>query len=92
MLYLSQAVREKLLKRQITEAQLVQCFANREGPALIDNREEHRTDPPTRWFVASTDYGIVLKICFVLDGGIVSIKTAYKATDEVARIYRKYAL
>lgn len=92
MLYLSPSVREKLKKRNITEAQLYQCFANREGHYLVDDREEHRTVPQTKWFVASTDYGIRLKICFVYDAAttIVDIKTAYLATDEVARIYTKY--
>lgn len=94
MLYLSPSVREKLKKRNITEAHLLQCFANREGRALVDDREEHRTNPPTRWFVASTDYGLMLKVCYVHEPerGILEIKTAYPATEEVTRIYRKYAL
>lgn len=94
MLYLSPSVREKLRKRQITEAHIVQCFANRDGKYLIDDREEHRTDPPTKWFVASTDYGIVLKVCFVFDptSKLIEIKTAYTATPVVAALYKKKAL
>ena len=93
MLFLSPRIREKLLQRNITEAQLLQCFANREGPPLLDSREEHRTNPPTQWFVASTDYGIILKVCYVHDPAtnIIDIKTAYPATEEVIRIYKKYA-
>ena len=93
MLYMSPSVREKLRKRQITEAQVLQCFANRAGKYLIDDREEHKTMPPTKWFVASTDYGIVLKVCFVFDpdSKLVEIKTAYPATPEVAGIYKKKA-
>jgi hypothetical protein len=93
MLYLSPSVREKLRKRQITEAHVTQCFANRNGKYLIDDREEHRTAPPTKWFVASTDYGIILKVCFVFDPDtkLIEIKTAYPATAEVAAIYKKKA-
>lgn len=94
MLYLSPGVREKLRKRQITEAHLMQCFANRPGKYLLDDREEHRTMPPTKWFVAPTDYGIILKVCFVFDplSKLIEVKTAYPATDVVAAIYNKKAL
>ena len=93
MLYMSPSVREKLRKRQITEAQVLQCFANRNGKFLIDDREEHKTTPPTKWFVASTDYGIILKVCFVLDPSskLIEIKTAYPATLQVAAMYKKKA-
>ena len=93
-IYMTQKVREKLLeKHSVTEAQVIQCFANRTAGSLLDDREANRTPPPTKWFIAQTDYGIKLKICYVFDPvtQLVEIKTAYKANDEEIRIYEKYA-
>jgi hypothetical protein len=92
-LYISTRVREKLLsKHQVTEGQIIQCFANRTGRDLFDTRPEHRTDPPTRWFIAQTDYGIKLKICFIYDPTteLVEIKSAFSPNEEEIRIYKKY--
>lgn len=94
MLYFSPGVREKLKARSITEAQVLECFANRDGKYLIDDREEHKTDPPTQWFVGSTDYGIILKICFVFDPAskLLNIKTAYTPNRQVIELYRSKAV
>lgn len=95
VLYFSPSVRTKLKTRhRVTEAQVLQCFANREGRYLVDDREEHKTVPPTQWFVASTDYGMILKVMFVFDPAtkLIEIKSAYPANAEIQRIYRKYAL
>lgn len=92
-LYISTAVREKLLtKHQVTEAQIVQCFANRSGRMLLDTRPQHLTDPVTQWFIAETDYGIKLKICFVFDPatGVCEIKTAFPPNDVEKRIYKDH--
>lgn len=91
-LFLSARVREKLLARNITEAHVVQCFANRAGRDLFDNRPKHKTDPPTRWFIAETDYGIKLKVCFIYhqDTQLVEIKSAFKPNDEEVAIYAKH--
>lgn len=90
---ISPRVREKLGKpdHDVTEVEIVQCFANREAGDCLDTREEHRTDPVTRWFVAETDRGRRLKIVYMLQPGDVEIKSAYPANDEVTRIYRKFA-
>lgn len=92
-IFISAAVREKLLhKHQVTEAQIIQCFANRTGRTLYDKRAQHLTDPLTEWFIAETDYGIKLKVCFVLDPstGVVEIKSAFPPNAEEIRIYKKY--
>ena len=91
-LILSQAVRAKLAAKEppVSESEIEQCFANRAGKLLIDNRAENGTNPYTRWFIAETDFGRKLKICFIpLDGGIV-IKTAYDPNEQELRIYRKH--
>lgn len=93
-LYLTLSVREKLKgKHGVTEDEVVECFANRDRGSLIDTREQHQTVPPTRWFIAQTNYGRLLKICYVPDEktGITEIKTAYEPNDEEKRIFEKYA-
>lgn len=91
-LFISPRVRQKLLtKHNVTEAQVLQCFANRTASDLFDNRPEHRTDPPTRWFIAETDYGIKLKVCYVLDPttNIVEIKSAFPPNQDELGIYER---
>lgn len=94
-LFISPSVRSKLAKpdHNVTEQEIVQCFANRDRVFLVDTRPEHQTPIPTQWFVAETDYGRRLKIVFINDtsSGLVIIKSAYPATNEVTRIYTKYA-
>nr|MBS0020571.1 ADP-ribosyl-(dinitrogen reductase) hydrolase [Gammaproteobacteria bacterium] len=92
-LFIPSKVRHKLTsKHGVSEAEIVQCFANRARGFLEDNREEHASDPPTRWFVAETDYGRQLKVVFLQHSdGTILIKTAYEANSEEKRIYGKYA-
>ncbi len=93
-IFISTAVRAKLLqKHQVTEAQVLQCFANRTGRTLYDTREPHLTNPLTEWFIAETDYGIKLKVCFVFDPTteMVEIKSAFPPNADEIRIYKKYA-
>ena len=90
-LVISAGVRKKLSeKHQVTEGEIRQSFANRTGEYLEDLREEHRTDPPTRWFVARTDFGRFLKIAFIFEDGDVIIKSAFEPNANELRIYQKY--
>lgn len=92
-LLISQKIRLKLANKQppITEEEIVQCFSNRDGHFLEDTREDHCSDPPTRWFIAETDYGKKLKIVFVFyPGKGVAIRTAYAPDYNEIRIYNKY--
>ena len=90
---ISQRIREKLRQKHcVTEDEIVQCFASREGRFLIDTREEHRTDPPTHWFIAQTSHGRLLKVVFVPMDDDIHIKTAYEPNDTEIRIYAKYGL
>ena len=91
-LFISPRVRQKLLtKHNVTEAQVLQCFANRIASDLFDSRPEHKTDPPTRWFIAETDYGIQLKVCYVLDPttNVVEIKSAFPPNQDELGIYKR---
>lgn len=95
-LRISEAVAEKLASRhKVTQKEILQCFANRERGFLEDPREEHKTNPPTQWFVAETNSGRLLKVIFVLEKGKngpeIHIKSAYEPSAEVVRIYERHA-
>jgi len=74
----------------VTEDEIHQCFANREGRFLLDQREEHQSEPATRWFIAETNFGRKLKIAFIPRLPKVVIRTAYDANVDELRIYAKY--
>lgn len=91
-LVISQSVLAKLAAKQppVTRAEIEQCFANRLGGYLLDEREEHASDPPTRWFIAETYYGRKLKVVFIPRGEDIVIRTAYDPNMDERRIYAKY--
>tara|TARA_R100001143_G_scaffold59533_1_gene58196 strand:+ start:571 stop:882 length:312 start_codon:yes stop_codon:yes gene_type:complete len=84
-------------KHSVSEAEVWECFANVEGGFLVDDREDHQTDPATYWFVAETNHGRKLKVCFVPEAEgkrikFVNLKTAFAASDKDVVVYRKKAL
>jgi hypothetical protein len=89
-LIISPNVRIKLADpdHQVSEAEIRQAFANRVEIMVEDTRAWHRTNPPTLWFVAETDFGRKLKVMLVPHAnGDVEIKSAYSATVKVQGIY-----
>lgn len=92
-LLISQKIRHKLANKNppVTEEEIVQCFSNRTGRFLEDNREDHKSDPVTKWFISETDYGVKLKIVFIFypEKG-VAIRSAYAPNSEEIRIYSRY--
>lgn len=88
---ISQKVLDKLAsKHQVSAAEVQQCFENRTGDLLQDDREEHRTDPPTMWFVAPTNKLRLLKVCFIQLADGSHVRTCYPANDVELRIYRTH--
>lgn len=80
----SRSVIEKLrAKHNLTQREVMECFANGEGIYFIDNREENKTDPPTQWFMAPTNRGRMLKVCFMLVDDDIVIKTAFEPEKSV---------
>lgn len=92
-LTISDAIISKLkTKHNVSENDIEECFSNREGKFLVDDREDHRTNPETNWFIAETHYGRKLKIIFmVYPDSEVRIKSAYEPNPTEIRIYTKYA-
>lgn len=86
----SPAVKEKLLvKHNVVEKEVFECFVNREGNYLKDTREQHQTTPPTLWFIAETNRGRLLKICFIPphNGFPAQLKSAFEPNEVERRIY-----
>lgn len=87
---ISETILAKLAaKHNIGAPEVFQCFANRTGKLLTDNREQHRTDPPTKWFIAPTNKGRLLKVCYVPDGDYY-LRTCFEPNDVELAIYRKH--
>ena len=89
---LSAKIRVKLKeKHRVAPQEVAECFYNRVGITLIDTRENHRTDPPTEWFIAKTDKGRELKIIFMIAAGVIYLKSAFDADKKSIRIYNSKA-
>lgn len=85
-------IREKLAdKHQVKEEEVRECFMNIDvdiaDPYLEDDEEDHRTDPPSYWFIAPTNRGRLLKVIFVLRDGNLFLKSAFNANEKSRRIY-----
>lgn len=76
-------------KHQVSEQEVEQCFENLTGLLLIDSREDHRTNPPTLWFLALTNKRRLLKVCYVQDGNDQIVKTVYVPNETEVGIYRR---
>lgn len=91
-LVISPAVREKLTSRhEVKEDEIKECFMNSEGKYVTDDREEHKSDPPTLWFIGETHKGRELKVVFIHNNGNLYIKSAYDADEAIKRIYTELA-
>ena len=54
---------EKLnMKHSVSLLEVEEAFHNMEGVALIDDRDRHKTKPPTVWFISPTEEGRLLKV------------------------------
>ena len=90
-LIISAAVAAKLEGRhKVTVAEVRQCFLNRNGKLLTDNRALTKTNPPTLWFIADTNKARTLKIVYIQIGLQVHLKTAYEPNDVEMAIYLKH--
>ena len=77
-------------KHGVSRREVEQCFDNREGGLLEDSREKHKTSPPTRWFIAPTNRGRLLKIVIVAYCGNVYLKSAYEPNKAEIGIYERH--
>lgn len=88
---ISDSIRAKLAdKHQVTEREVEQCFENIDGPLLIDNREDHRTDPPTLWFISRTNHNRLLKVAYIQRGNSIYLRTCYEPNETEMQIYSRH--
>jgi uncharacterized DUF497 family protein len=79
----------KLRERNISLVEVEECFFNHRGVYLIDDRTEHKTEPPTAWFIGETVEGRRLKIVFMLRDGRAVLKSAFEPTDMEEETYEQ---
>lgn len=92
-LVISPAIEGKLtLKHQITRQDVEQCFINRTRSYLIDNRLDHKTEPPTEWFIAENNRGTLIKVVFIFDDGLIYLKSAFPPNSIEIRIYNTISI
>lgn len=95
-IFISEKVSAKLAERhRVTADEIRQCFENREGGFLEDTREEHKTNPPTQWFIAETNRFRKLKVVFILEPVLkshrITIRTTYEPNLTEISIYERHA-
>lgn len=74
-------------KHDVSQREVEQCFENRVGNFLVDDREDHRTDPATLWFIAPTNKERLLKVVFIYTDGTIHIKSAFEPNAAEISIY-----
>jgi len=86
---INKGIEEKLReKHQVSLKEVEECLQNITGNLLTDNRDKHKTNPPTLWFIAETNQRRELKVCFMKIGSEIHIKTAFEPNEEEKRIYQ----
>ncbi|MDP4536185.1 DUF4258 domain-containing protein [Alkalimonas collagenimarina] len=89
---ISAKVKKKLHeKHSITVDEVHEAISGRLAGFLEDIREEHKSDPPTYWFIGSTDFGKLLKVVCIFKDENIIIRTAYRANRKELDIYNKLA-
>jgi len=90
-LRIAPAILVKLKDRHgVSRSEVEQCFQNRAGRLLTDDRALTKTNPPTLWFIAPTNRGRSLKIVYIQRGASIDLKTAYEPNEVEASIYRRH--
>lgn len=93
--YVSPKTEQKLIKKHNVKAdEIGECFANSSGVYLNDTRYQHKTNPPTQWFIAETDQGRLLKIIFIFnqEEKKIVIKSAYAPNEKEKEIYFQWQI
>lgn len=78
------------VKHGVVRLEVEQCFSNRTGKLLTDNRELRKTNPPTLWFIAKTNRGRLLKIVYIQKGMEVHLKSSFDPNAIELGIYAQH--
>lgn len=84
---IEQKLREK--HPPVTVQEVEEAWYLHEGNVLLDNREEHQSDPPTVWFISETMSGRLLKVVMVPyeEQGFAILRTAYDPDESEVDFY-----
>jgi hypothetical protein len=75
-LKITAAIQHKLKTKHLVDvAEVRQCFLNKNGKLLTDNRALTKTNPPTLWFIARTNKNRLLKIVYIQKDMQIILKT-----------------
>lgn len=89
-LVISEAILQKLSEKHgVSRREVEQCFENIEGLLLIDDREDHRSDPPTLWFLSRTNNNRLLKVVYIQKGSKAFLRTCYEPNETEISIYEQ---
>ena len=84
---------DKLLEKipPVSVGEVEEAFLQWDGYWVLDNREDHKTIPPTYWFLSETFDGRLLKIVIkpVPNTDYAYVRTAYDAYEEEIKIYEQ---
>ena len=89
-LYASKAVINKIEEiHSVTFIEAEEAFFNFKGKMLEEDRRQHRTKPPTYWFLSETFDERLLKIVVKIDreNNIAFLRTAYEPSQEEINFY-----
>lgn len=56
----------------------------------VAEREDHRSDPPTLWFISRTNKNRLLKIAYIQRSSVINLRTCYEPNEEEMAIYSKF--
>jgi hypothetical protein len=74
----------------VYENEIRECFDSRLDDPIEDTREEHRTRPPTMWFIGETNKFRRLKVVFIQTrSGDLVVKAAYEPDEIEELIYEQ---
>ncbi len=83
----------KLLEKNppVTVSEVEEAFFQWDGYWVLDDREDHRTIPPTYWFLSETLEGRLLKVVIKLvpNTDYAYVRTSYDAYEEEINIYEQ---
>ena len=90
-LFASDRIKKKIKeKHRLDWVTVLAVWQSFHGTTLEDDREEHKSDPATQWFVHKE-----LKIVFIESKELTNVcilKSAFAANKEEKRIYNKYGV
>ena len=93
-LYIHSSIEEKLKNKKppVTRLEVEEAFHNCDGVFIEETREDHKTKPPTYWFISETSDDRILKICFIahMDDKVIVLKTAFDADNWEIEEYENY--